>query len=76
MAGVLIFGFFFFQLVVSIIFEAFQYARLEAIGSVKDEEDRKTDLFLKGLKTYVAICVCLACVQFLYSMLSSELTFV
>ena len=45
------------QLVVSIIFEAFQFARLESIGSAKDEEDRKTEVFLKGLEKYVLLLV-------------------
>ena len=50
MLGVLVFGFFFFQLVIGIIFESFQAVRMMSHdGGCKDEDDRKEKLFLKNV---------------------------
>merc|ERR1711865_1039612 len=50
MLGVLVFGFFFFQLVIGIIFASFQAVRMMSHdGGCKDEDDRKEKLFLKNV---------------------------
>merc|ERR1719230_2292670 len=51
MLGVLVFGFFFFQLIIGIIFESFQATRMMMKdGGAKDEEERKEKQFLANLE--------------------------